>query len=100
MDGRREGRRRLELATTIAVRADKIRITERALRRRTIRFASAPQVAARKAAKHGRATGTQAFTLKRVEHLFHGVGHDVVRPSAKRLQPPARNSQAGHVPHP
>ena len=50
-----------------------------ATRQAAIGLAARPEVAAREAAEHRRASGAGAFTLERVEDLLDGVGHARVR---------------------
>jgi hypothetical protein len=76
--GRRSRRKRsriLELAAALAVGADEIGVAEGAGGAGAVFFAPGPQVAAGKAAEHGRPAGMRAFALQGVENLFDAVSH-------------------------
>jgi hypothetical protein len=64
-----------EFAAALAVGADEIGVAELAHRRGAVAFAPGPQVAAGKAAKHGRPAGVRALALQGVENFFDAVSH-------------------------
>jgi hypothetical protein len=57
------------------VGADEIGVAEAASSAGAIGVAAAPEIAAGKAAEHGRPAAVGAFALQRVEDLFHLIAH-------------------------
>ena len=66
-------------AATRAIRAHKIRVAKFADRSLAITLQPAPQIATRKAAKHGGSTRVRAFALQRVEDFLDGIRHSEAR---------------------
>ena len=65
-----------EGAAQRAIGANKVGIAKAADRLGPVLLAAVPEVAAGKAAEHGRPAGLQAFALQRVEDFLDLVGHD------------------------
>src|SRR5450830_216875 len=66
----------LELTAALTVGADKVSIAKLANRRAAVFFASAPEIATRKATKHRRTTGMRALALQGIENFFNAVSHN------------------------
>jgi hypothetical protein len=62
-----------EFAAAIAVRSDEVGVAEIAGRGLAVSPAAGPQIAAGKAAEHGRPAGLRAFALQRIENLLDRV---------------------------
>src|SRR5581483_4455095 len=67
-----------EAAAAFAVGADEIGVAKLADGRGAVLLAAGPEIAAGKAAKHGRAPGLAAFALQRLEYLLDRIGHVAV----------------------
>jgi hypothetical protein len=63
----------LKFAATIAIHTNKVSIAKLAHCICTIFFASTPQIASRKTAKNGCATGMRPFALQRSEKFFYAI---------------------------
>ncbi len=74
----RKLKRGTKVTSAGAIDSDEIRVAETANGGVAIDLATGPQIATAETAKHGRASGLDTFTLKRVDDFFDRVGHSAI----------------------